>query len=362
MRRVLPALLSLCLLAGCGTAPASEADASVPEAAPVSPVRTDWSKLTPYEAPEPLYSYFEPYSGDGPLQPREDYGPLLPYIGADADYDYRLYGLVTCDGRLVTEPVYCNVRTVYDSADTPRFLLLRRAEGDPDWFSEAGRTRIWAENCLSVTAASPDGSWVVSGDYRAAEQVDGHRLALYQEDSSITILDESGAVSAFFPGDTLLQRLGCGFCFWDDADDARSPYVVWQDGGGALYDGMSDTPMGWLDIASGTISEDAPPEFSLDEREDASPEPLKMVGYRHLYPHTDLITGENFLLGWRETDGPRQYDLLDSQGQLLYASWHSADCIIADGLISTLEHNAYAYVSLETGEAVFRYPIRTNSD
>lgn len=335
----------------------------MPEAEPVSPVYTDWSKLTAYEAPEPLYSYFEPYSGSGPLQPRDDYGPLLPYIGtafmAHGGEDF-LYGLVTADGRLVTAPVYCNVRTIYDGAGTPRFLLLSRTEVDPAWFSEESSARIWAENCVSVAAAAPDGSWVVSGDYRAAAQVNDHHLALYREDSSITILDESGAVSAFFPGDTLVQWLGCGFWFWDDAG---SPYVVWQDGGGALYDGVSDTtPIGWLDSSTGAISKEAPPGSSLDEQEDVSPEPLKIDGYWHLYPRSDLVTGETFLLGWRKTDGPRQYDLLDAQGRLLYADWHSADCIIAGGLISTLENNVYAYVSPETGEAVFRYPLRTNSD
>ncbi|WP_298019881.1 hypothetical protein [uncultured Dysosmobacter sp.] len=351
MRRMVPVLLFLCLLAGCGTAPSPVET--------VSPVYTDWSKLVPREENGPLYTYFEPYSGTGPLQPREDYGPLLPYMGVLFQDYYPLYGLVTTDGQLVTEPVYCYIRTIDGSSGTSKFLLLSSVEGDPAWFSDNGSVPIWAENCVSVTAAAPDGSWVVSGDYRAAEQVDDRHLALYREDSSITILDDTGSVSAFFPGDTLVQWMGCGFWFWDDAG---SPIVVWRDGFGALYDGIDDALIGWLDSSTGTISKEAPPGASAEGQEDVSAELPVIDGYRDLYPITDSVTGEVFLLGHRKTDGRWRYDLLDAQGHLLYPDWHSADYGIAGGLISTLEGDIYAYISLDTGEAAFRYPLRTNSD
>ena len=134
MKRLLVFLLSFCLLTGCGTAPKAE---SAPPPEPVSPVYTDWSKLTPYASTEPLYAYFEPYSGDGPLQPRDDYGPLLPYIGACSSTgsymgDLPLIGLVTTDGQLVTDPVYAAMETsaAYwpDPTQPCSFLILYRGQ------------------------------------------------------------------------------------------------------------------------------------------------------------------------------------------------------------------------------------------
>ena len=115
MKRLMVALLARILLAGCA-APAPE---PAPEPEPVSPVYTDWSKLTPYEPEKEQYAYADTYREDGVLQPSDDYGFLLPYIGSYLETESYMgplttLGLVTVDGRLVTPPVYAEIEMARD--------------------------------------------------------------------------------------------------------------------------------------------------------------------------------------------------------------------------------------------------------
>ena len=57
MKRLTVSLLALILLAGC----ASPAPEPAPEPEPLSPVYTDWSKLTPYEPAKEQYAYADTY-------------------------------------------------------------------------------------------------------------------------------------------------------------------------------------------------------------------------------------------------------------------------------------------------------------
>ena len=154
MKKLIAALLLLTLV-GCGMKPetpsmtetpaATEApavtetpvvtEASLETEAPVeteppSPVYTDWSKLTPYEPGKPIFTLHPGYVGAGALEARDDYGVLLPYIGAYASMEryvisaLPLYGLVTDKGEIVTDPVYSMIYS-YDDC-----LVLYR--GDPE--------------------------------------------------------------------------------------------------------------------------------------------------------------------------------------------------------------------------------------
>ena len=72
MKKLLAILLPLLLLAGC--AAPSEPDAAPPvDAKPeaISPVYTDWSKLTPYEPPAAVYTLHAGYRADGAFAPRD---------------------------------------------------------------------------------------------------------------------------------------------------------------------------------------------------------------------------------------------------------------------------------------------------
>ena len=131
MKRLTISLLALILLTGC----ASPALEPIPDSKPVSPVYTDWSKLTPYEPVKEQYTYADTYRDDGILQPSGDYDFLLPYIGSYLDTDSYMgplttLGLVTADGRLVTPPVYAEIERVKDwqTQTYAPFLLLYRGE------------------------------------------------------------------------------------------------------------------------------------------------------------------------------------------------------------------------------------------
>ena len=107
-RLCLTALALALLLSGCKSAPAQES----PAAESLSPVYADWSHLTPYEAPQEVYTRrYEDFNDT--LTPRDDYGPLLPFQGASLirheygfDDPYTLYGLATLEGEVIVDPVY----------------------------------------------------------------------------------------------------------------------------------------------------------------------------------------------------------------------------------------------------------------
>lgn len=213
MRRVIPALLGLCLLAGCGAVPAPEGDSPAPEAEPVSPVYTDWSKLTPYAPPEPLYSCFEPYSGDGPLQPREDYGPLLVYVGADVHVSnyiadrLPLYGLVTSRGQLVTAPIYADI--VFSDG----FLVLYQGDADGTAGSDS-----WAGGTYKRTLAAADGSWVRELDGYWPGNYGQGLLVICGNDSSLTFWNTAGEAAARFSASLFHPWFGESFAWGGEGD------------------------------------------------------------------------------------------------------------------------------------------------
>ena len=106
MRRQLPVLLLALLLTAC-------AGTQVPEEMPEPGVQvhTDWSHLGERAEPLPTVGgrWYADYTDR--LIPRKDYGMLIPYAGLRLQdhwpaMDGCLYGLMTRDGRVVTDPVY----------------------------------------------------------------------------------------------------------------------------------------------------------------------------------------------------------------------------------------------------------------
>lgn len=361
MKRLMAGLLALMLLSGCG-APTGEEMGSA--------VYTDWSKLTPYEPPQPIYTLHAGYSGAGALVARDDYGPLLPYIGKYSTMERYVidalpfFGLVTSKGELVSEAVYTQV-LFYDD-----FLVLYCGDPVTAWDEDA-----YKEKAYSCTLAAADGRWVheLTDGYCVAG---GNGLLLTATaDGSLDLWNTAGETMMHFDGALFTSRLGEGFS-WDeeggpfiDWTDDKVGYVVsyyvngeYQDQGVRLY----------LDFSSGAVT-DTPPEgysaeLDLSAAIDATPEPPKIEGCHYLDPITDQVTGETYFHGYYSDDKPEDgsYALFDGQGRMLVKNCDltrfETSVMVRAGLCSTVEDGYFCYRSLADNALVFRYLMRTNSD
>lgn len=190
-RLCLTALALTLLLSGCKSAPAKES----PAAESLSPVYADWSQLTPYEAPQAVYTRrYEDFNDT--LTPAGDYGPLLPFQGASLirheygfDDPYTLYGLATLEGEVIVDPVYTSAfalrqygpdgQTGYD----PYALLLTKTFPVPGGEPEA-RSAVCAR----------DGSWCTDFLYTYDWElfygmVMTHGIPLLKGDDQLVFLD-----------------------------------------------------------------------------------------------------------------------------------------------------------------------------
>ena len=185
--RLTALVLAVLLLAGCArTAPApgssgpSQPAGSAPAEDHSGPnVQVDWSRL---EGEKPVRQpdldggrWYEGYTDR--LIPGEDYGPLVPYVGA-LTYSFStwtdnsgqiqhyyspwpdsLYGLMTREGKIVTDPVYLSAGQAEFSWQNESFtlpvLLLSRAKEE------------WKDFCNGrrYAVAAQDGSWITGFEF-----------------------------------------------------------------------------------------------------------------------------------------------------------------------------------------------------
>ena len=365
MKKLIAALFMLLLLAGCGTQTKTQTEPDE-----VSPVYTDWSKLTPYEPVEPIYTYHAGYSAVGGLEARDDYGALLPYIGKYSTMELYvigalpLYGLVTREGELVSEPVYAQIN-FYDD-----FLVLYR--GDPEGVSGGDS---YSGGAFSRTLAAPDGHWVheLTDSYYVGC---GRGLLLTATgDGSLDLWNTDGEVVTHFDGALLTARLGEDFTWgaeggpFIDWTDDKVGYVTAYNVGGEYR----EEPIRlYLDFTSGAVT-DTPPvgyasEVDYSAIADDTPEPPVIEGCDYLDSITDKVTGETYFYGYYrsgENDDGR-YSLFDSEGRLLVEdvdlTRYAASVIVRAGLCSTVEDGCFCFRSLADNAPVFRYAMRTNSD
>ena len=365
MKKMIAALLLLLLLVGCGMQTETQVEPDK-----VSPVYTDWSKLTPYEPVQPIYTYHAGYGADGTFEARDDYGALLPYIGKYSTMEryvidaLPLYGLVTSEGELVSDPVYARIN-FYDD-----FLVLYR--GDPAGIS-GGDT--YSGGAFSRTLAAPDGRWVheLTDSYYVGSGCG--LLMTAASDGSLDLWNVHGEVVTHFDGALFTSRLGENFTWGEEG----GPYINWSDdkvGYVTSYNVKSKyQEQGlrlYLDFMSGTVT-DTPPEGYESEIEyvaivDDTPEPPVIKGCNYLDPITDKITGETYFYGFYRSgeneDG--RYALFDSEGKLLLENVElmrfEASVIVCAGLCSTVEDDCFCFRSLADNAPVFRYAMRTNSD
>lgn len=241
-RALLGGALALLLALGACAAPAvTPTPASATPEPSAGPgelrVHTDWSALGEREEPLPTVGtrWYEGYTGA--LIPRDDYGTLIPYAGLRLMDDWPaavgcLYGLMTRDGVVVTDPVYSNVyHPGYLGADggwyTQPLLVLSR--GDPSLGEET-----WNPARYAVAAA--DGSWCTDFAYRCV-QAGQEGLLLFTQDA-LSVMDPSGAITGTYSlGELGISREEFGGLLSD---------IAFGDGvGGSWYGGYLS--LGWAD-------------------------------------------------------------------------------------------------------------------
>lgn len=381
MKRLLPVLLACCLLTACGQTAQPEAEMQDPPEAEtepqppegvqsLSPVYTDWSKLTPYEAQEALYTYHPAYTADT-LQAVSGCGPLLPYAGKLVQDEWggshALYGLVTADGQVVTAPVYGSVYCPENmNGVTGPFLLLTRSVLEERHENQWGS---WVTGRTEVTAAT-DGSWVAEGGYCGGDLVSETLLALYGRDGSLTIVDDGGATVCHFSAEVLRSHTGGGGFEWNEPGFNQ---IYWQNGIGYItyvLNGDYEHPLScYLDPSSGVIQtavpEGCPPEVNWDEAYQAA----DMTGTAYVYgdDFADPATGTLYYRAFTEEQSwEGTYDLLDGTMQPLRAGlavqydWNGST--VWNGLLARFDGGWFSYEDLSTGQAVFRYPLSSNQD
>ncbi|WP_298019879.1 hypothetical protein [uncultured Dysosmobacter sp.] len=364
MKRLLISLLLLCLLTGCGTAPPPEET--------VSPVYTDWSKLTPREEEAPLYTRFEPYSGSGPLQPRDDYGQLLPYIGAELTVDnyicdaLPLYGLTTADGQVVTEPVYASISMENG------FLLLWR--GSDQLYQQEGSQLERGD--FDLTIAAPDGSWVRTVDGYYVYSTEG--LLVTADQGNLFYWNDRGELVHQFSADIFRPYLG-DRCAWNDEG---GPWLDQADGRVVYLTSYNHSPDGdqplrlYLDLEQEAVRETPPDGYPAEiDYESLYEEPPEFPGYRNVWNITDPVTGVRYYYAYTDTEGPPERRLLSETGEVLLPDFDSLWILfpqIINGCVACVDYQdaismhmaggTFRWQRLDTGACVFRFPIRSNSE
>lgn len=135
-------------------------------------LREVYTRLSPEPLPE--------------LIPSDDYGPLLTYVGDVIDgewWDYEKVGLVTREGRIVTDPVYDGAwRMSYfggEKSGSLDILALTRTLDTPE-----GKEERYA-------LAAADGSWVTGFDWLWVNAVDDEHIWTVEPDGTGVMLDAS---------------------------------------------------------------------------------------------------------------------------------------------------------------------------
>ena len=357
---LLAAALALALLAGCApsepsaSAPASPetsasaAPSDIPSAAPSDepsaepsdpPVYTDWSQLETSEPPEPIWHYAENYCG-AKLAAGEDYGVLLPYVGGTVTVDGEealLYGLADRSGGIVTDATYADAQ-VWDI-----FLTL--------FDDESIRT-----------LAALDGSWVMSG-VDLVRILDGYAV-LWDNEKGLTFLRPDGSVAAE------ISRRAIGEFFGDEnmvqfyVYDTMNFECVYDEVAAFSYESDDDARIleGFIYLSTGEIS-DVPPEgYPKSPVYMYNDAPETFPGYvGAAYAFRDPATGILYYTAYTEDDG---MDILDEDGNVLCRCGSASPLLppVLDGTIAFAGGTWFSRYDLATGECIFRFAIRSNTD
>ena len=363
----------MCFATGCTAVPETAQHTAV-EAAAVETAAANLAQLTVRTPGSPRYTRFSPYSGSGPLQPRDDYGLLLPYVGAQIPTEHYildklpLWGLVTREGQLVTDPVYSAIEP-YGT-----YLLLYRGLSPEEARYQAlneDRPANPDEAPYTVTVAGLDGSWTMDADdWNHSILLDDGRLAVALKDGAVMVLTPDGEIQWKFPRSSLMPYLGVDYAWVDASHNFEDGGELVYAGGPlavCFYDEDAVYGTGWrydcfLDIDNGTVAGTPPENWNPDAGWGDWEETPEFDGYDYPERLTDLVTGETFYCAGRAASSAVTEDLLDSAGNALLPDCFTEssllwDPIVADGLVGVIQDGAFQYLRIDTGRVVFSYPI-----
>ncbi len=357
---LLAAALVFALLAGCAPSePAASAPASpetsassapstepsrepsdIPSAEPSGPpVYTDWSQLETSEPPEPIWHYAENYCGEK-LAAGESCGVLLPYVGGTVtvdDEEALLYGLADRSGGIVTDATYADAQ-VWDA-----FLML--------FDDESIRT-----------LAALDGSWVMSG-VDLVRILDGYAI-LWNNEKGLSFVRPDGTVAAE------ISRRAIGEFFGDEnmvqlyVYDTMNFECVYDEVAAFSYESDDDARIleGFIYLSTGEIS-DAPPEgYPKSPVYMYNDAPETFPGYvGAAYAFRDPATRTLYYTAYTEDDG---MDILDEDGNVLWRCGNASPLLppVLDGTVAFAGGMWFSRCDLATGECIFRFAIRSNTD
>ena len=304
---------ALLMLSACGQQTKTEPQSPPP--VDNGGVHLNWDALTPYEAPKNQYTRrYADYTDH--LIAADDYGTLIPFPGKRIYTQWMgdtwLYGLVTAQGEVVVDPVYCDALILqqYDSelgrtVSTP-YLLLQKLNYDPDTEKE-----LW-----DVAVAALDGSWVREG-YTRFYGSSGELLVLGTADGHMEVVNSDGTVrwnksyvelelpDYITEYGEVLDISGGTVCYWDDYD---SP----------------DRTIYYLDIATGTVT--------------------KRIGGAIAWSFSDGLAA-----AWQEINGAMLYGYVDRTGEwVIEPQYTEADAFHNGMTIVKLQDQSQALIG-ETG-------------
>ena len=244
MKKLWGLLAALLFLSGCAGGPEAPSSHEPEE---VSPVYTDWSKLTDYEAPEQLFTRRYADFTDH-LIPAEDYGPLLPYVGAvtgDRYTNVEKYGLVTLEGEIVTDPVYTNIYRpcYYDYASSQSqlnsFWVLERSveQADGQWE-------------MRLALAALDGSWCTEEDFVHGWAPDAEHYFLVDTQGALYLCSQTGELQLCVSAQRMMELCGENWYLSHAGEGGTSLITEDNQGRVDLYTGAV-TPLSRCDFCTG---------------------------------------------------------------------------------------------------------------
>lgn len=260
--RIAPVLLALALLlSACG------APAEAPESAqPQQGVAVHWDVLTP-EAENIAERRYEEYTDE--LIPADDYGPLVPYIGGEANGEWEqswFYGLATRDGEIITDPVYAGVQPLVEmGASTIEeyygdAMILRSAvpcdtPPEEEWLPQY-------ENRYGLAAM--DGSWYTGQIYTDCICSCSLGALFFDTAGDIVMISGSDGSELFrWEADSIpLEGISPSAYYWEgsDARDGYMQYINWGENGDADYT--------YVDLRTGSILSEKPEVFEWNPSSD----------------------------------------------------------------------------------------------
>lgn len=361
MRRLVPSLCALLLVTGCAQAPdptpAPEPTPAPTQEAQPTPepglrVHTDYSKLTDRPQVQSVGGRWHEGYMDHLLP--ADYGAeLLPYAGLRLMDDWPstegggcLYGLMTPDGRAVTDPVYSGVARVdangwwgRDAEKVLPMLVLTVGEEMPEE-GYTGRRKLYA-------FSAADGSWCT--EHRYLNYAASAQGVFASTGTGCELIDLSGQTVSAWTWEELGYSAERPAPFSFNEIDAS---IYWIDGLVALEENEEQVRV--LDTQTGALATLSAGEWEARWQAQMPEE----------YPEDrfDPFSGERYQVTGDQLNGPMV--LLNSAGTELARierpGWYSSLKLVG-GLVERVDWDTASYLDRE-GNVVFRCILITDGD